>query len=496
MDNHSEGSRGPRAAAGALAGTFAPARPHLDLENASRWFARCLAREGEQRRLFPWIAVCFGVGIVAFFLAEGHPGPWGPCMGLCVCTAAAILLRRSPVGSGVAIGLAAVFAGFLAGVIRTNQVAAPALTRTMITPLSGFIESIEERPEGARLTLRVREVGNLAPMNRPRRVRVTLKDARGLEPGPVRSAPRLGFLRRLSQPGPAATILRATRISAGSARSAPCSARSRPVAAPQAPDWDLILAARVDEARNTLARRIYGVIGGPAGAVSAALVTGKRGFIEEATNDVLRAAGIYHIVSISGLHMVLAAGTFFWLARALMALSPFAALRWPVKKLAALVAMIGACAYCIFSGSEVATERSLIMTLVMFGAILVDRPALSLRNLAIAALHRAGARAGDAAWTELPDVVRRRAGADRRRPCDAPRPRGRGGCRPCRAVPSAGRVAQPGRPACHDPRCEPRDGAVRSLSFSDAEPARHDRQRARAAAGVARRDADGARSAP
>src|SRR5215207_10614235 len=48
--------------------------------------------------------------------------------------------------------------------------------------------------------------------------------------------------------------------------------------------------------------------------------------------------------------------------------------------------MIGATAYCVFSGSEVATERSLIMILVMLGAILIDRPALSLRNLALSAL--------------------------------------------------------------------------------------------------------------
>jgi competence protein ComEC len=65
---------------------------------------------------------------------------------------------------------------------------------------------------------------------------------------------------------------------------------------------------------------------------------------------------------------------------------PFAALRWPIKKIAAIVAMIGASAYCVFSGSEVATERSLVMILVMLGAILVDRPALSLRNLALSAL--------------------------------------------------------------------------------------------------------------
>jgi competence protein ComEC len=61
-------------------------------------------------------------------------------------------------------------------------------------------------------------------------------------------------------------------------------------------------------------------------------------------------------------------------------------LHLPVKKIAAAVAMLGATAYCVFSGSDVATERSLVMTLVMLGAILFDRPALSMRNLAIAAI--------------------------------------------------------------------------------------------------------------
>lgn len=84
--------------------------------------------------------------------------------------------------------------------------------------------------------------------------------------------------------------------------------------------------------------------------------------------------------------MVLAAGTIFWLVRALLALSQTAALFWPIKKIAAVAAMLGAVAYCVFSGGEVATERSLIMTLVMLGAILVDRAALSMRNLALAAM--------------------------------------------------------------------------------------------------------------
>ncbi len=84
--------------------------------------------------------------------------------------------------------------------------------------------------------------------------------------------------------------------------------------------------------------------------------------------------------------MVLAAGVVFWLVRAGLALVPFLALSWPIKKIAAAVAMAGVTAYCVFSGWDIAAERSLVMTLIMLGAILVDRPAVSMRNLALAAL--------------------------------------------------------------------------------------------------------------
>ena len=169
---------------------------------------------------------------------------------------------------------------------------------------------------------------------------------------------------------------------------------SRPVLAKaQSPGMDAELMAWVDRRRNWLTERIIasieGASGGGAsgiGAVAAALVTGKRGMIPESANEDLRAAGIYHIVSISGLHMVPAAGLFLWAMRAAFALFPGLALARPIKMWAALFAMAGASAYCLFSGSEVATQRSLIMTLVMLGAVVCGRAAISMRNLAIAAL--------------------------------------------------------------------------------------------------------------
>jgi competence protein ComEC len=282
-------------------------------------------------------------------------------------------------------GLRWTFRGFSAAVIRTRAVEGPVLPHVHIAPLAGVIEQVEERPAGARLILRVLSIDGLPERERPHRVRVTVREAAGLSAGQaVAATARLLPPTDAAWPGGYDFARDAYFRGIGAIGSVAGRVRVLPLG-PEL-SWSSALSARVDAARTTLARRIAAAIGGPAGAVAAALVTGKRGFIEEETNDILRGAGIYHIVSISGLHMVLAAGTFFWLSRAVLALFPAAAVLWSVKKIAGGVAMVGATAYCIFSGAEVATERSLIMTLVMFCAILVDRAALSMRNLAIAAL--------------------------------------------------------------------------------------------------------------
>jgi competence protein ComEC len=61
------------------------------------------------------------------------------------------------------------------------------------------------------------------------------------------------------------------------------------------------------------------------------------------------------------------------------------ALRWPVKKIAAIGALATLGAYLIISGSSVPALRSFVMACVAFGAILLDRPAISMRGLALAA---------------------------------------------------------------------------------------------------------------
>ncbi len=132
--------------------------------------------------------------------------------------------------------------------------------------------------------------------------------------------------------------------------------------------------------------RVDAIIGGDEGAIAAAMVTGKRDFLSNDAKDLIREAGIFHVITISGVQMTLVAGIFFVLARRLLALSPTLALNYPIKKWAAGVAMLGSFLYDIATGSRVGTERALIMTLIVLGAVILDRRALTMRNLALAVL--------------------------------------------------------------------------------------------------------------
>lgn len=361
--------------------------PHavaLALAELRTRLALAMAREVERRRLFLWLPVALGLGILLYFAADREPALWAPLTVCGLAVIAALLLRGRPGLVVVSLGVVASAAGFAAATWRTAQIAAPMLERPRIGRLTGFIESVEARDVGARLIIRVTDMPGLAPERQPRRVRV---NARTAEIAPGQHVTVLARL--LPPPGPARPGgydfgRDAFFKGIGAVGSIP----GKILLTPDQPPLpaDLAIAVAIDRARNALTERIAKAGGGQAGAMTAALVTGKRGLISDASNNDLRAAGIYHIVSISGLHMVLAAGTIFWLVRAALALSRTLALRWPLKKIASLAAMAGATAYCIFSGAEVATMRSLIMTLVILGATLVDRPALSMRNLALAAI--------------------------------------------------------------------------------------------------------------
>ena len=300
------------------------------------------AVEIERRRLFLWLPVAQGIGILLYFAADREPSLPAAIVACVVPALLAVVLRQRPAAAAALAMVALCFAGFALAAWRTASVAGPILDRVRFVTATGFVETVEARDRGSRIVLRVTSMDGVPEGARPERVRVSLRTG-ALRPGQhIRARMRL-----LPPPGPARPggyDFGRDAFFRGIGAVGSVSGAVAEVAAPAAMPRDLVLRAGIDRARNALTERIVAIGGGQGGAVAAALVTGKRGQITEATNQDLRAAGIYHIVSISGLHMVLAAGTIFWLVRALLAFSATAALLWPIKKIAALAAMAGATA--------------------------------------------------------------------------------------------------------------------------------------------------------
>jgi competence protein ComEC len=118
--------------------------------------------------------------------------------------------------------------------------------------------------------------------------------------------------------------------------------------------------------------------------MAAAMVAGDRSYITPDDAEALRLSGLAHLLSISGVHMVLVGGVVFFFVRFLWPLFEPLALRIPSVKAAALGAVLACTLYFAISGGEVATQRAYVMALIAFGAKLLDRPALSLRSLAVA----------------------------------------------------------------------------------------------------------------
>ena len=348
-------------------------------------YAKAFAQERDERRLFLWLPVAAGAGVLLYFSADIEPSlimSAGLCLGF---STLAVVGRGQRMVCGFLIALAALFAGLTSAGLRTMRVAAPVLDRVRIVELTGYVEAVDHRREGARFLLRVASAGDIDAAHTPLRVRLTDRRAPPMEAGAF-----IKLKARLTPPAHAvipggydfARDAYFSRIGAvGNALG-----RIDIIAAPAPPGLMQSAMMAVDRARNVLAAKVDAAIGGPAGAVGAAMVTGKRDLLDDRTKELIREAGIFHIITISGIQMTLVAGILFWSIRRLLALNPTLALHYPIKKWAAGAAMIGAVGYDIMTGSRVGTERALFMTLIMMSAILFDRRALTMRNLAFAAL--------------------------------------------------------------------------------------------------------------
>jgi competence protein ComEC len=141
----------------------------------------------------------------------------------------------------------------------------------------------------------------------------------------------------------------------------------------------------VENLRGAITARIRSALPGSVGGIAGALITGTRGGLAEDDEAALRDAGLAHVLAIAGLHMALVGGGLFWLIRAVLAAFPTLVLNYPIKKWAAGAALIASGFYLVISGMGPASVRAFTMLAMVMIAVMVDRPALSMRSLGLAA---------------------------------------------------------------------------------------------------------------
>lgn len=342
----------------------------------------------ERDRWFLWLPVVYGTGVALYFWLLFEPS----LLTALAPIAVAIVLRLVFVHGTLTIaatGMAlAITAGFAAAKLRTAWVTSPVLERQInLTDVKGWVELVEPRAgRGQRLTLRVASIRGITAERLPHRVRIrTMAMLPGLVPGDaIRLRATLAPPAIPALPGDHDFARAAFFQRLGGVGYALARPEIDDTAAP--PPLMLQVEASIARVRQAISQRVRAALPGEHGAIADALITGERGGISEATNAAYRDSGLFHILSISGLHMTIMAGAIFFTLRFLLSCVPVIALNYPIKKWAAALATIAAFGYLLISGASFATVRSWFMISIMFLAVLLDRPAVALRNVAVSAL--------------------------------------------------------------------------------------------------------------
>ena len=365
----------------------APAPSASAIPALARAGARGLAHALDSQRghLFPWAPVCLGVGIALWFSLRWEPGASHYAALALGASALLLLAWRLPPGlRPLAAALALVLAGALLAGHRAHSVAGPVLGWRYYGPVEGTVVEIDRSgSDKPRLTLEDVVLRDVSPERTPHRVRLSLHgEGPGAEPVPGMRAMTTGHLSPPGGPVEPGGFDFARHAWFEGLGAVGYTRVPLLVAGPPERGVGLL----VTRVRMRLSAAMQAALPGETGAFAAAVTTGDRSGMSPETIEALRDSNLAHLLAISGLHMGLLTGFVFAALRTGLALVPPVALRWHTKKVAAVVALVAAAIYLALSGGSVATERAFVMVAVMLVAVLLDRRAISMRSVALAAV--------------------------------------------------------------------------------------------------------------
>jgi competence protein ComEC len=349
-------------------------------------------------RLFLWLPVALGAGAALYLTLPIEPAWWWLIAPMTVLTLllvvsvrVAFLMRLS----GLILLLCLFAAGLVLAKLRAEHVRAPVLTpdRTTYRVSAFVVDNMSASREQPRLILAPIRLSGVTASATPVRLRVALRpgviEAMDIRPGDAISA----FVILNPPPSPALPgaydyAQAAWFQGIGGVGFIPGSVEKLAIR-PEGLRLNAVLS--LNRLRWAITQRLISEItpvwrdDKALGGFAAALVTGQQAYVPQALIADMRASGLAHILSISGVHMAVVGGFVFFALRLGMALVPPLALHFPIKKIAAGLSLICVLAYLAISGAPAPAVRSAVVACVAFCAIILDRRALSLRALAIAA---------------------------------------------------------------------------------------------------------------
>ncbi|NNC36019.1 MAG: DUF4131 domain-containing protein [Hyphomonadaceae bacterium] len=332
---------------------------------------------------FEWNLVAFAVGIAIYFWFSFEPSAAFAFSGLCFSIIVFLICRFYWQWAFILMPGSFALLGIALGVLHTQSVARPILPEYHKSYLvEGWIEKTATSKSMQQIYVRVDQIADLAPSKTPKRVRIRLK------PGDFKAGDTVQVRAVLNQPPDPA-------IAGGydPARRAffeQIGGYGFAVGVPEVIDFHPrsvvnILRVRLVKFRYAMSQHIQARAPPRTSGLQAALLTGDRSAIPEEQERYLRDAGLAHLLAISGMHMGLLAGGAYYLATLFFAMIGPWARRYDMRKCAAVIGMLFATGYLLLSGASVSTQRAYIMAMIVFTAIILDRRAVSMRSVAVAA---------------------------------------------------------------------------------------------------------------
>lgn len=363
------------------------------MEQLKRFLRNALAQaaevlNAERERLPLWLPVFIGTGAGMYYALPQEPLLWVFLLSLAVLGVLLLLLTERPVLRAFVLCLFVTLMGFSAAVLQAQNRDSPMLEKRVgLGIVAGTVVEADTLPnnKGWRVVLSDVVLEKRAPEKTPEKVRLQIyKKAFDDD---ILPGMRISVLAIVNPPPlpvmPGAFDFRRQmyfdRLGGTGYALGPVALEQNAVKN----GWSLFW----EKLRGKVRRNITAVF--PEKPVTASLVSallaGEREGISEETWDNIRAAGLSHLLAISGLHIGLVAGLLFFALRAVLALSERLTLYWPIKKISAAFALVGSIVYLCLVGAPVSAQRAVMMTGVVLVAVMLDRMGLTMRLAALAA---------------------------------------------------------------------------------------------------------------